>query len=320
MQKTTPLFVGLGLLIATATAAAAQTPPPPARSPLATAAGHEINVSVQHYKYEEPDPVDISIFGPKAGAEYTGTWLLSARRHWFAQVNARVTGGLTDYDGWCRPWQIAPSATSPNGYALKLGDRSKCTESKDADWYAEGRAIIGKDLIGSALSLSPFTGIGVRHLANGITGNPNFRTEEYLYVPVGATLRAKLSPTRAIEFTAEYDHLVRGWQTTRNSLLGGGTVPATSTTPAFTIGDFTDLSFKQRHGRALRASATVPVTKRWSVAPYVTHWRVEDSSVATGSVAYTVANVTARGTLNAYEPLNTTIEAGVKIGFRFKTP
>lgn len=311
------LFSALCLAAWSATAAG-QTPSPPVRRPLATAVGHEIAISGQHYRYEEPDPtVDISIAGLKVGGEYTGTWVLSQRRHWFLQLNARVTGGPADYDGWCRPWQIEPSATSANGYALRLGTRFTCDEQNDSDWYADGRLIIGKDLIGNAWSVSPFTGIGARHLANGITGHANFRTDAYVYVPVGMTLRTTLSSTRALGLTVEYDHLIRGWQTTRNSLLGSGTVPATSTAPAFTIGDFTDLSFDQHHGRALRASATVPVTDRWSIQPYYTHWRIEDSPISTGSVAYAVGGVTVRGQLNAYEPFNTTAEFGVKIGFRF---
>ena len=106
----------------------------------------------------------------KLGGEYTGTWVFNRRRHWFAQLNARVTGGPADYDGWCRPWQIEPSATSSNGYRLTLGTRSKCTEDNDSDWYAEGRVVVGTDLFAHGWSLSPYVGLGVRHLANGITG------------------------------------------------------------------------------------------------------------------------------------------------------
>lgn len=315
MPKT---FVAALCLTVFASAAAAQTPPRAIRTPLATTSGHEINVSGQHYRYEEPDPtVDISISGLKPGGEYTGTWVFSRRSHWFAQLNARITGGPADYDGWCRPWQIEPSATSANGYALRLGTRSKCTEQNDADWYTEGRLLLGKDLIGTAWSVSPFTGIGIRHLANGITGHANFRTDEYLYVPVGLTLRNTLSSTRALGLTVEYDHLLRGWQQTRNSLLGSGTVPATSTAPAFTLGDFSDMSFEQHHGRAVRASAAIPVTNRWSIQPYYTYWRITDSPLTSASVAYAVGGVTVRAQLSAYEPLNTTAEAGVKIAFRF---
>lgn len=315
MSKT---FAAVLCLTVFAATAAAQTPPRAIRTPLATASGHEINVSGQHYRYEEPDAtVDISISGLKLGGEYTGTWVFSPRGHWFAQLNARLTGGPADYDGWCRPWQIEPSATSANGYALRLGTRSKCTEQNDSDWFTEGRVMLGKDLIGTAWSVSPFMGIGVRHLANGITGHANFRTDEYLYVPVGLTLRTTVRSTRALGLTVEYDHLIRGWQTTRNSLLGSGTVPATSTAPAFTIGDFTDLSFDQHDGHAFRATAMVPVTDRWSIQPYYTYWRVDDSPVTTGSVAYAVGGVTVRGQLNAYEPLNTTAELGVKVALRF---
>jgi hypothetical protein len=51
-----------GLMTLTSSIALAQTPPP--ASPLATRLGHELNVSVQHYNYTEPPPVDISIHGP----------------------------------------------------------------------------------------------------------------------------------------------------------------------------------------------------------------------------------------------------------------
>ena len=129
--------------VALASLAFAQAPTRQGASPLATASGHELTVSGQHYRYAEPDPtVDIAIAGLKLGGEYTGTWVFNRRRHWFAQLNARVTGGPADYDGWCRPWQIEPSATSSNGYRLTLGTRSKCTEDNDSDWYAEGRVVV----------------------------------------------------------------------------------------------------------------------------------------------------------------------------------
>jgi hypothetical protein len=39
---------------------------------------------------------------------------------------------------------ITPGKTSPNGYALGIGDPSPCSESGDKDWYGEGRALVGK--------------------------------------------------------------------------------------------------------------------------------------------------------------------------------
>lgn len=315
MTKSLPLACALVVISATAFA---QTPPtPPAStSPLATPMGHAFNISAQHYNYTEPDDVDISIHGPKVGAEYTGTFSINQRHRWFAQLNVRGTGPIAAYDGWCRPWQITPSSTSANGYRLTLGTRSPCSETGDADWYVEGRALAGKDFIARTWSLSPFVGIGARHLSNGTTGNFNYRTQEYLYAPIGATLRTTALGTRVLGVTVEYDILIRGWNTTRNSLLTGGTVPATSTTPAFTIGDFTDLSFKQRKGHAVRASASMQLSRKWSIEPYLQRWRVNDSSINAGSVAYTVNAITARQTINYLEPHNFTHEVGVKIGLR----
>jgi hypothetical protein len=303
----------------TSSLAFAQTPTAPGEGVLTTRIGHEINVSVQHYDYTEPlgGEIDVKIHGPKFGAEYIGTFALNQRRHWFAQFNVRGTGATASYDGSCRPWQIVPSSTSANGYRLALGSASPCSESGDSDWYLEGRAMAGKDFSGTSWALSPFTGIGARHLSNGTTGNFNFRTQEYLYVPVGATVHTMAIAGHALGVTVEYDHLLLGSNKTRDSLLGGGTVPATATAPAFSIGDFTDLSFEQHGGWALRAHASYNVSRSWSIEPYYVRWRVSDSPLSSGSVAYTVNAITVRQTLNYYEPLNFTNEFGVKVGWHF---
>lgn len=308
-----------GAMAVMSASAFAQTPTQTSevRSSLAIRFGHELNVSVQHYDYTEPAPVDISIHGPKFGAEYTGTFSLNQRRTWFAQLNVRGTGALADYDGNCRPWQIVPDSTSANGYRLTLGTKFPCSEDNDADWYVDGRALVGRDFVKKSWAISPFIGIGGRHLSNGVTGNWNYRTQEYLYVPIGATVRTAAIGGRALGLSFEFDPLLRGWNTTRNSLLGGGTVPATTTTPSFVIGDFTDLKFKQRNGQAVRASASYAVSRSWSIEPYYVRWRVRDSSIYTGSVAYTVNGITARRQLDYLEPLNVTNEFGVKVGLHF---
>lgn len=306
-----------GLMALISSAAFAQSQPSTTARPLATRTGHELNLSLQHYDYTEPPPVDISIHGPKFGAEYTGTFQLSERRQWFAQLNVRGTGATADYDGNCRPWQITPDNTSANGYRLGLGTKFPCSEDGDADWYVDGRARLVKDFTGNTWAVSPFAGVGGRHLSNGVTGNWNYRTQEYLYVPLGATVRTTAIANRVLGLTVEYDHLLRGWNTTRNSLLRGGTVPATDTAPSFVIGNFTDLSFKQRRGLAWRASASYAVSRSWSIEPYYVRWRVKDSTINSGSVAYTVNGITARRTLDYLEPLNVTNEAGVKVALRF---
>lgn len=275
-----------------------------------------MNVNVASYDYVEPGP-PISIHGPKLGAGYAGTLSLSRRRRWFARADLHASMGNVTYDGACAPWLIRPNSSSPNGYALGLGEFSPCSETGDADWHVEARGLTGKDLIGQRWAFSPYAGLGVRHLSNGTTGIAGFRTDDYLYVPLGMTARTRVGSQGVLSFTLEYDRLIRGWQTTRDSELGSGRVPATATAPAFNIDGFTDISFDQHSGWALRANATYQLTKHWSVTPYYVRWNVGDSPVSAETVTFTVNGVTARQQFGAYEPVNVTNEFGAKLGFHF---
>jgi len=239
------------------------------------------------------------------------------RRHWFARVNARLTAGNTAYDGWCSPFLIRPDSTSPNGWALDQGDASPCSESGDKDWYGETRGMAGKDFVGRSWGFSPEAGVGFRHLSNGTTGIVGVRTDDYLYLPFGLTARTRVGSQRALSFNVEYDRLLHGWQETRDSLLGGGNVPATTTAPAFSIDSFTDIAFDQHGGWALRASAKYQMARHWSVEPSYIHWKVNDSPVNYGTATFTVNRVTAQEQLGYYEPLNATNEFLVKLGFHF---
>ena len=306
------LFVG-AVLALTASQAFAQSPDPS----LATPAGNEVKADLSGYTYVEPGDTSISIRGIKVGGEDTATLSLNEQRHLFFQADARAVIGTTKYTGWCSPFLITPNGSSPNGYALNIGDPSPCTESGDKDWYAEARALAGKDMIGQRWAFSPFSGLGLRHLSNGTTGVAGYRTDDYLYVPIGLTSRTKLASQRALSVTIEGDALLHGWQKTRDSQLGGGDVQATPTAPAFTIDSFSDVSFSQSKGWALRASADYEVTKHWSLEPYYIHWNVSPSPVSHETATFTVNRITAHQQLGAYEPLNTTNEAGVKLGLRF---
>jgi len=276
-----------------------------------------VNVSVSSYDYVEPGAPGISIHGPKVGAEYTGTLSLNKPQHWFFQGNVRGIMGNVTYDGACAPWLITPDSTSPNGYALDVGAFSPCSETGDTDWYVESRGLVGKDLISQHWAFSPYTGIGFRHLSNGTTGIAGYRTDKYLYLPFGMTARTEISPHRILSFTVEYDPLLHGWQTTRDSLLGGGFVPPTPIAPGFTIDGFTDVSFAQDRGWALRASAKIQVAQHVSLEPYYVHWSVTASPVNYETATFTVNNITAHEQFGVYEPFNTTNEFGVKLGFPF---
>jgi opacity protein-like surface antigen len=159
--------------------------------------------------------------------------------------------------------------------------------------------------------------VGIRHLSNGIAGVSGYRTDDYLYLPVGITARTVVGSHNALSFNVEYDHLLHGWQRTHDSQLGGGDVPATSIAPAFTIEGFSDISFDQHSGWGLRAGAKYQITKHWSVEPEYIHWSVGDSPVNYETATFTVNGITARQQLGAYEPLNRTNEFTGRLGFRF---
>jgi hypothetical protein len=284
---------------------------------LATPTGHEVIASVSYYRYVEPGAMSIAIHGAKIGGEYIGSFSIDQRRHWFVQADVRGIFGNATYDGWCAPFLIRPNNSSPNGWALGLGDYTPCSESGDKDWYVEGRALVGKDVIRQKWGLSPFTGIGLRHLSNGTTGISGFRTDNYLYLPLGLTTRTNLASQRALSFTVEVDALLRGWQKTRDSQLGSGDIPATAIAPAFTINGFSDISFSQSTGFALRASSAYHLTRRWSIEPYYVYWHVGASPVNYETATFTVRNITVQQQLGAYEPTNYTHEVGVKVGIHF---
>jgi hypothetical protein len=284
---------------------------------LATQTGHEVTVSVGSYTYVEPGSLRISLHGTKIGGGYTGALSLNRRQQWFAQTDVRGTVGNTTYDGWCSPYLITPNRSSPNGYVLDVGDPSPCGEDGERDWYWEARGLLGRDFIVNKWGLSPETGLGFRHLSNGLTGVAGYRTDDYLYLPFGLTARTTVASQRMLSINLEYDRLLHGWQKTRDSQLGGGEIPATSTAPSFTIDGFTDVSFDQHRGWALRASAKYRVTRHWSVAPAFIHWKVSDSPVNYETATFTVNDITAREQRGFYEPMNTTNEFAVKLGFHF---
>ena len=184
--------------------------------------------------------------------------------------------------------------------------------------YLEGRVLAGKDFIGQTWAWSLHTGLGVRHLSNGTTGTAGYRTDDYLYLPLGVTARTRIASqqcaqrqpgTRFLSFTAG--------NTTRGSALGGATFPRRRPRRLSRFDGFSDVSFSQSGGWAFRAGAKYQVTRRWSVEPFYIHWNVSASPPNDQTVTFTVNRVTAHERIGFFEPLNTTDEFGVKLGLHF---
>ncbi|MBY0283444.1 MAG: hypothetical protein K2W81_05730 [Sphingomonas sp.] len=284
---------------------------PPARAlqnDLQTQSGSELSLSASHYAYVEPNVNrvggNVRFEGPKIGVDYSRTFKFDERRHLFFIANLRGLVGDVIYTS---PTQTALVMSDPADPSRSVVTRSVGPDVQQfgvSDWYVEGRALIGKDFVKRGWVLSPYVGVGFRHLSN-LKGQ---RQQDYLYLPFGISVQTSALLKRKIEFKLEADVLLQGWQQTRFSQLP----------PSGTFLSATDVKFNQRLGGALRTSAKVHLDRRWSLEPYFIHWVIDRSSVDTSIIQFTnTAGQPAQLSAVLVEPFNFTNEFGVKLGLRF---
>jgi hypothetical protein len=273
-----------GVLTAVLAAAAAVSPAAPAQTtapddPRLTRRGWEVGVQGSHYHYEEPDVVplgggasgSVKLTGPRGGA--VGAYTFTDRRHWFSRIDARISYGKLKYEG-------------------------SGTQTDVPDWIGEIRAVGGKDfLAGGSLAFSPYIGLGYRFLENDSrgytsTGAAGYRRySNYVYAPVGLTLRINTSGRFIIAPTLEFDAFIQGRQVSRLTDTG--------------IAGYQDVSNEQTKGYGYRASLMFE-HDRWAFGPWLHYWSIKDSDVQP------VGNG-----LFGMEPANWTREWGAEFRFRF---
>ena len=240
---------------------------------LTTQSGHEVGTTLTSYKYTEPGLMRIK--ATKIGFDYTGTYAIGSEwpnrsNGWFVRADVRYATGKGDY------------SSSISG---SINDRT--------DWYYEVRGLIGKDFDMGQYVLSPYAGLGYRHLYNDLrgfttTGAAGYRREnDYTTLPIGLVHRMALSGQSQLHTTVEYAHLLRGRQVAKlsdaNVLTG-------------------DVSLRQRHGYGVRLGTMVRFDT-WSVGPTLTLWRVKQSDTG--------------GTPPVVEPKNDPREFGIKAAYHF---
>jgi len=271
------------LLVAAALPAAAQTDAEPPRSLLLTRQGWDAGVQASRYKYEEPNlpqnalnggaVSQVDLTGNRGGV--VGAYNFTNPEHWFTRIDARISYGSLKYVG------------SGTQYGVK-------------DWIAEGRVVSGKDLLlGGSVSLSPYAGLGYRYLyddsrgtstLNGVDYNGYRRYSNYLYAPVGVTMRFSGGERWVISPTVEYDAFIQGKQVSKLSdAVSGG--------PSVTN--------DQSDGYGYRAYLMLE-TERWTFGPWLHYWSIKDSNV-----------VPISSTVGIMEPANWTREYGLEFRYRF---
>jgi len=165
------------------------------------------------------------------------------------------------------------------------------------DLIVETRGVAGVDFRpGSGVSLSPYLGLGYRHLYNDARGYTSTnaagyrRYSNYLYAPLGVTIRFDLGNRWVLAPTGEWDIFLIGKQRSR---LGDANV------------GLNDVTNTQNKGSGYRVYAMVE-RDHLAFGPWMHYWNIKDSDVQ--SIGLGQAGL---------EPANWTRELGIEFRYRF---
>jgi hypothetical protein len=233
--------------------AAAQTPS------LATASESTFGISASNYKYDEPGYMTLK--ATKLGLDFSSTYAPGAKwpntsDAWFYKAQLSYSSGKADY-------------TSPISGNL----------NNTPHRYYEARALMGKDIDMGNYMLSPYVGLGYRHLFNNLSYD---RISNYATLPLGLTYKLSFADQSQLHTTLEYIHLLSGEQRVK---LGNQTY-----------------KLDQRSGYGIRLDMTRRFST-WSLGPSLTYWHLGQSEVGYPTPLY--------------EPKNNTLEIGLKGAYRF---
>ena len=246
------------------------------RDPLLTRPGLEVGAQAAHYHYEEPNVA--KLIGLRVGGVGAFTFTQGDA---FFKADGRISLGDLKYQG-------------------------TGTQNSVPDFIFEVRFVAGADLqTEGGVVFSPYAGLGYRYLYNDLRGytqgpvtprNPSGiyagyrRYSNYLYAPVGLTLRTGLNNGWVLAPTFEYDLFIRGKQISMLSDIGPG------------VPDFTN---DQKRGMGYRL-ALMAEKGQFVIGPWLHYWNIKDSeAVPIGSGFFLV------------EPENWTREIGVEVRYRF---
>ena len=225
---------------------------------LVTASESALGLSAFNYKYDEPGYM--SLKANRVGLNYSATYASgtkwpNAANAWFYKAELAYSNGKADY-------------TSPISGNLK----------DTPNMFYEARLLTGKDIDMGSYVLSPYIGVGYRHLFSDLGYE---RTSNYTTMPIGVTHKVKLANNSQLHSTFEYMHLLSGVQ--KVQLIQ-------------------NVNMEQKSGYGLRFSM-LRRFDTWSVGPTLTYWKLDQSEVG--------------GLTPLYEPKNKTIEIGLKGAFHF---
>jgi hypothetical protein len=232
--------------------------------PRFTKRGWQIGGQVATYHYEEPNYALLE--GERGGI--VGIYTHVEPDRVFTRLEGRVSYGLLRYEG-------------------------SGVQQDNPDLIIEARLLIGRDVaLRDNLAISPYVGLGYRYLYSDIRGYSSTgavgyqRYSQYLYMPLGATLRMKLNERSVFAPTVEFDAFLAGSQYSQLSDTG---IPGLS-----------DVSNSQDSGYGYRVYLMVE-RNDWSFGPWLHYWNIGISDIAP----------------QGFEPANWTREYGLELRRRF---
>ena len=265
------ILAGAALLLAISSAALAQTVTAP--NPLATRRGFDIGRQIAHYHYEEPDFA--KFIGNRGGL--VGAYPFPPRwNRVFFRVDGRGSYGALKYQG-------------------------SGTQDSVPDLIIETRGVAGLDFFpGDRVALSPHLGFGYRFLYNDSRGYTSTnaagyrRYSNYLYAPVGVTIRFDLGKRWVLAPTVETDIFILGKQKSRLSDANLG---------------FNDVTNTQKRGSGYRGYLMIE-KDHLAFGAWMHYWDIKDSDVQFAGVVNGVR-------VGGLEPANWTRELGIEFRYRF---
>jgi len=236
---------------------------------LNTQTENSVGVSLSQYKYKEPGFMTLQ--AKVLGIDYVGTYAFAPQwpqkqQTWFLRGEMAYKTGQANYK-------------SNNGISI----------SDTENWFVEVRALVGRDVQLGQSVMSPYIGLGLRHLHNDLRAENTLgyrRVTRYFTMPFGVLHKQQWSPDSVLVTHLEYLHLVQGTHWAKFS----DSSPFSS-----------DVKLKLPRGHGIRAGALWRFNS-WSMGPTLTYWNI-DRSDPSGQTAV--------------EPANQTIEFGLKLNYLF---
>ncbi len=171
------------------------------------------------------------------------------------------------------------------------------------DAIFESRLVLGHDWAAQGMRLTPYAGVGYRHLFDNMGGKRSStggigydRRSQYLYAPAGLDYIIPIAPSWKVGVNGEFDYLIRGWQDSYFSDVSG----------------LPNLKNTQKKGYGIRGSFKImKLMDRCDliVEPYVRYWHIKDSDVNVAENDLVA--------IEGYEPENTSLETGLKLAVGF---